>query len=209
MLFTKKPKPISGRALLGLPEKERDISKIARDFPLLLLRFVATATGGLLAPGLPDRFWPGLGDSVDSIFYIAFGAVATLSGLCFRMSSSIDNNQHKESMVYAGERFLHSSLQFLTGAVFSYVALMIGKVEIPSDIDVEGSIQFLASLMNGLKWLPDYDWVQLFSNVDVGTLLSSMFGWAAALMYWWAIDIAYKGVETTHNVMWQKFHRPL
>lgn len=205
MFFSKKPKTFTGRELLG---EKRDIGEIVRGFPLSLLRVVANLVGIVLAPGLFDRFWPGIESRPEAIFYIAFGAVATLSGLCFRMSSSIDNGEYdKKLLVYAGGKFLHSSLQFLTGAIFSYVASMIKIIETPSDIDVEGGIQFLASIMSGLRWIPSYDWVQFFSSLDIESWLSRLFGWAAALMYWWAVDIAFSGVKTTHNVMWQRFNK--
>lgn len=212
MLFTKKPKPISGRMLLGLSEESRDtweeVKKKIRELPISLLWLVANATGAVIAPGVTDRLWPGLENKPDAVFYVAFAVAVSLSGLCFRMSSSIENSkQHKIDMAYAGERFLHSSFQFLTGAIFKYVASMINRMELQVHSDTIQAIHFLSSALAKIDWFPVYEWPHLFSTDDVRSFVVFLFGCVAVLMYWSAVGIAYTGVKITHDVMWQRFHR--
>ena len=218
MDFTRKSKSVNGRTLSKFVEgqgtwtKIEKIERLIRELPVLLLWLVANATGTVLAPGVADRLWPETGSQTNSIFYIAFGVVVSLSGLCFRMSSSIeDSKQHRDRMAFAGERFLHSSFQFLTGAIFKYVAGMTSLMQWQLHPDVTRLIHFTLSLTERINWFPDFSWfpshIHLILATDVTSSIAFFFDCVAVLMYWSAVRIAYAGVRVTHSIVWERSYR--
>jgi hypothetical protein len=113
-----------------------------------------------------------------AIFNIAVGITAALAGLCFAMAATLNSSEEdKESIAYSGERFFHSSLSFLIGAVLKYAALHIDVTE---------------SVVNE-------EWLFLALTIPLHLM--------ALLMFLWAIFDAHTGLTITNDILWKRLYR--
>lgn len=118
-----------------------------------------------------------LTEDTTTMFNVAVGVSGALSGLCFRMSSSIDENgEHKKRMAYSGERFLHATLNLLTASILKYAALEIDSFE----------------------WIHQWDKIAEYSEVILHTLSLPLFIWA--------VYDFHTGLTIANDMLWERLY---
>lgn len=127
-----------------------------------------------------------------TLFYaVAFGASSTLSGLCFRMSSSIPIKEadHKRRMAYAGERLLHGALLFLIGFALKYAMLEAYNLnwEAVSSVD----------------WLTNIEWLH-FSTEWFRLPLISGFSFIGVICFGYGIQDSCNALAIINEILWQR-----
>jgi hypothetical protein len=68
-----------------------------------------------------NRLMEQAGGQVFTIGIAAFGLIATLSGLCYRMAPTVTDEDEKRHVLYSGEKFLHSSVLLIQTIFLKYV----------------------------------------------------------------------------------------
>ncbi len=117
-------------------------------------------------------------EDTTTIFNVAVGIAAALAGLCFGMAANLDkSDEDKERIAYSGERFFHSSLSFLVGAVLKYAVLQIGSVEL----------------------ITNREWLLLAITAPLHSF--------ALLMFMWAVYDAHTGLTITNDILWKRLYR--
>lgn len=140
-----------------------------RKVPVILTFFVSICFITIIASKLTE--------DTTSTFNIAFGACAALSGLCFRMSSSIEAElEHKRRMAYSGERFLHAALTLAICSILKYAALEL----------------------NSFEWMQGIEWVRLSVEITFHSLSLPLFIWAV-------LD-AYGGINIANDILWERLY---
>jgi hypothetical protein len=73
-------------------------------------------------------------DKVTNVALTAIGAVAALSALCFTFAPLIEDEHDKKSGLYAGEKFLHSTLLIILTLFLKYANDQLISFEFISSI---------------------------------------------------------------------------
>ena len=116
-------------------------------------------------------------EDTTTLFNVAIGVSAALSGLCFRMASSIEeSSEHKRRMAYSGERFLHATLNFLTASILKYAALEI----------------------NHLEWIQKLGWAAEYPEIIFHSLSLPLF--------MWAVYDSHTGLTIANDILWERLY---
>jgi hypothetical protein len=121
-----------------------------------------------------------LSEPADRVIPLALTAIATiaaLSALCFSYVPCISDEVDKNSGLYAGEKFLHSTLLMIQTLFLKYVA-----------------DQLLA-----IDSIKEILWLQMTISITVGVLLFGIGGYA--------VTMAALGFDSLNKTLWSHFEK--
>lgn len=115
-------------------------------------------------------------DKMATVGLSAFALVAAASGLCFAMASVLEKNNDKATVIYSGEKLLHSTVLILETIVLKYASDTFLSSHFMKSHEIFSSI---------ISWL---SYVLL-------TIISS-----------YAAYFSLYGFEALHDFLWNRFH---
>jgi len=119
------------------------------------------------------RFLNDLSQDTTGVTNSAFAILASFSALCFTASRSIENEKEvKNSYEYAGERFFHAAILFITASVIKYGILSVKPLLIS------------------------------YLGLITSTIIVSVMNISVPLLFSYALNFSHIGLSVINKLLW-------
>ena len=135
---------------------------------------IVLGTAGIM---YANQLWSSPLDKVVAVGLSALGAIAALSALCFTMAPCMSLDKERDPILYAGEKFFHSSLLLIQTIFLKFAGESLSNI----------------GLVQGVEWL--HRSVDALTNV-----VAALTGAAAA---WFSIY----GFQSLNDFFWLRYEK--